>query len=101
MVCAACIWLSLMIHLLLSTSTKLFLSTELLLHFLIIFMSHYVNMYTAPNIFLSGKYPRARYVVGKDAKFVWLPLQWLPEWLGDFLIDKLAKDKPIPRACRN
>jgi NAD(P)-dependent dehydrogenase (short-subunit alcohol dehydrogenase family) len=48
-----------------------------------------------------GRFPRARYVVGRDAKLLWLPLQWLPEWLGDFVIDRMTKDKPTPRACRH
>ena len=51
--------------------------------------------------YIAGMFPRARYVVGKDAKFVWLPLQWMPEWLGDYIIDSLAKDKPMPRACKD
>jgi len=38
---------------------------------------------------LLGRFPRARYVVGTDSKYLWLPLQWLPEWLGDFILDKL------------
>ena len=32
---------------------------------------------------LLGVYTRARYVVGRGAWFFWLPIQALPEWLGD------------------
>jgi len=38
---------------------------------------------------LLGVYPRARYVVGYDARFFWLPLQALPEWLGDWIMECL------------
>lgn len=34
---------------------------------------------------VTGRFPRARYVVGTDAKLFWLPLQWLPEWISDRL----------------
>ena len=44
--------------------------------------------------------PRARYVIGKDAKFLWLPLQSLPEWLGDLILEKSNKDRPIPAALK-
>jgi len=37
---------------------------------------------------LFGTFPRARYVVGYDAKFVFLPLLWMPEWLSDWLLEK-------------
>ena len=48
---------------------------------------------------LLGCYPRARYLIGKDARLVWVPLNhWMPEWLGDWLLDKLAKNKPVIRA---
>ena len=48
---------------------------------------------------LLGSFPRARYVVGKDARLVWIPLNhWMPEWLGDWLLEKLAKERPTPRA---
>ena len=49
---------------------------------------------------LLGMYPRARYVVGKDAKLVWLPIQAMPEWLGDGLLRLLAKNRPIPKALK-
>jgi 11-cis-retinol dehydrogenase len=38
-----------------------------------------------------GWFPRARYVVGNDARFVRLPIQALPEWLGDWIIDRTDK----------
>jgi len=50
---------------------------------------------------LLGVYPRARYVVGFDAKFVWLPLQWMPEWLGDWMFTKLFPNEPLPAAVIN
>ena len=53
---------------------------------------------------LTAVFPRARYVVGKDAKYLWLTLQALPEFLGDFFIELLATMngvKPIPAACKN
>jgi len=49
---------------------------------------------------LLGRYPRARYVVGRDAKFMWLPLQWMPEWLGDRILFKLDPDRPLPAVLR-
>ncbi len=45
---------------------------------------------------LYSMFPRARYVVGFDANYIWLPLQALPEWLGDWLLDRITGDKPIP-----
>jgi len=50
---------------------------------------------------LLGLYPRARYMVGKDAKFFFLPIQWLPEWLGDFILGKLDPDFPLPASVKN
>jgi len=49
---------------------------------------------------LLGLFPRARYVVGKDAKFIWLPLQWMPEWLGDYLLTKFDPNQPLPAALK-
>ena len=50
---------------------------------------------------LLGVYPRARYVVGKDARFLWLPIQALPEWLGDWILESLSgKNRPIPAAVK-
>ena len=35
---------------------------------------------------LTGKYPRYRYVIGKDANRIFVPLSWLPESWSDYLI---------------
>jgi len=48
---------------------------------------------------LLGCYPRARYLVGFDAKFIWMTLQWMPEWLGDWLATKLDPNQPLPAAA--
>jgi hypothetical protein len=45
---------------------------------------------------LFGLFPRARYLIGLDAKLLWLPLQWLPEWLGDYIQVKANRERPIP-----
>ncbi len=53
---------------------------------------------------LTASWPRGRYLVGKDARFLWLPVHSLPEWLGDFLFEFLATlsgNKPTPAACKN
>ena len=47
-----------------------------------------------------GRFPRARYVLGLDARLLLLPIQCLPEWLGDWLLDLLARGRPIPAACQ-
>ena len=55
---------------------------------------------------LLGRFPRARYLIGKDCFTFFLPVQYLPEWLGDWLIRKLfnlpgpslRKEWYIPRA---
>jgi len=47
---------------------------------------------------LLGLVPRARYMPGKDAKFLWLPIHWAPEWLGDLLLRKFDPTKPLPAA---
>src|SRR6218665_1530859 len=47
---------------------------------------------------LLGLFPRARYMVGRDAVFIYLPIQWLPEWLGDWIFAKLDPDLPLPAA---
>jgi len=49
---------------------------------------------------LFGRYPRARYVVGRDAKFIYLPLQWLPEWLGDWILRKFDAKCPLPASLK-
>ena len=38
---------------------------------------------------LLGRFPRARYPVGKDCYAFFLPVEKLPEWLADWLIKKL------------
>jgi NAD(P)-dependent dehydrogenase (short-subunit alcohol dehydrogenase family) len=39
---------------------------------------------------LLGLFPRARYMVGTDAKYFYYPVQCLPEWLGDLVLEKLT-----------
>jgi len=48
-----------------------------------------------------GRYPRARYVVGNDAKFIYLPIQALPEWLSDWLLDNSDPKKPKPAVLKH
>jgi len=48
---------------------------------------------------LLGMFPRARYMVGADAKFLWMPLQYMPEWLGDWLLMVLFKP-PTPASLK-
>jgi len=45
---------------------------------------------------LLGRFPRARYMVGRDAKYVFLPIQWLPEWLGDWVLSTLSAKRVQP-----
>ncbi|KAK6970170.1 retinol dehydrogenase 2-like isoform X1 [Biomphalaria glabrata] len=40
---------------------------------------------------ITAKYPKARYLVGFDAKFIYVPLYHLPEWLMDLIIEKRSK----------
>jgi len=49
---------------------------------------------------LLGVRPRARYVVGNDARFFWLPIQAMPEWLGDWILEFMTKDTPIPAVIK-
>jgi len=46
--------------------------------------------------------PRARYVVGHDARFLWLPIQALPEWLGDSVLRAVFNNhsSAIPAAAK-
>uniref|UniRef100_A0A0B7BC98 Uncharacterized protein n=1 Tax=Arion vulgaris TaxID=1028688 RepID=A0A0B7BC98_9EUPU len=44
---------------------------------------------------ITSIYPRPRYVVGYDAKFVYVPLSFLPEWIGDWVI--IAYDKYLAK----
>jgi len=45
---------------------------------------------------LLGHFPRARYMIGTYAKYVFMPMQWLPEWLGDWANEKLESDSVRP-----
>jgi retinol dehydrogenase-16 len=47
-----------------------------------------------------GLFPRARYVVGMDAKYVFLPLTVMPEWLSDWLLFKSQPNQPLPAVLR-
>ena len=47
-----------------------------------------------------GLVPRSRYLIGFDANYVWIPIGFLPEWLGDLILDLAARDKPIPAALK-
>jgi retinol dehydrogenase-16 len=47
-----------------------------------------------------SRYPRPRYVVGKDAHLLWIPLSFAPEWLSDFVLRRLGKDLPNPAALQ-
>ncbi|KAK2146689.1 hypothetical protein LSH36_589g02092 [Paralvinella palmiformis] len=49
---------------------------------------------------LLAVFPRARYVVGLDARFLWLSLQMLPEWMSDFILVKTNKDILMSKAAR-
>lgn len=42
---------------------------------------------------VTGHYPRARYLVGPDAKYFWWMMLWMPEWLGDWIL--AAADPPL------
>ena len=46
---------------------------------------------------LLGRFPRARYMVGKDAAIFYRTLEKLPEWLADLILEKLT-NSPLP-AC--
>ena len=41
-----------------------------------------------------------RYVVGKDAKYLFIPLQALPEWLGDWILRMMESGRPLPAALK-
>lgn len=42
---------------------------------------------------VSAVHPRTRYTVGWDAKFLWLPLSYMPSWISDRFIHRLS-NKP-------
>ena len=45
---------------------------------------------------LTAKHPRTRYGAGWDAKLFWIPLSYLPAFIGDFVVDVLL---PTPKQC--
>lgn len=47
---------------------------------------------------LLALFPRERYVVGRDARYVFIPIHSLPEWLGDWILRKLDSVRPSPAA---
>jgi len=49
---------------------------------------------------LLGRFPRARYLVGKDANYLFIPLQALPEWLGDWIYRMFFSGRPLPEAVK-
>jgi hypothetical protein len=49
---------------------------------------------------LFGRFPRARYAVGPDSHLIWLPLSYLPEWIGDFLLGFIDLLIPLPAAMK-
>ena len=59
--------------------------------------AHAVDAYV--HAFL-GRFPRARYVVGTDARVVML-LQALPEWVSDWAIRKVMPMVPPQAATKN
>lgn len=48
---------------------------------------------------LLGVYPRARYVVGFDAKYIFSPIALAPEWLGDWILRRV-NGAPLPYAVK-
>ncbi|CAG5135600.1 unnamed protein product [Candidula unifasciata] len=38
-----------------------------------------------------SRYPHTRYVVGTDARFVFIPLSYLPDWMSDLVLRLMAK----------
>ena len=42
---------------------------------------------------LASAYPRTRYSAGWDAKFVWIPLSYMPSWVVDIGL-KLVLPRP-------
>jgi len=49
---------------------------------------------------LLGRFPRVRYLVGNDAKYLFVPVQALPEWLGDWIFRKFESGRPLPEAMK-
>lgn len=59
-----------------------------------------INVVNAYEHALLARFPRVRYLVGKDAKYYYIPLQALPEWLSDWIFYKLESKRPLPAALR-
>ena len=49
---------------------------------------------------LTAMFPRGRYVIGTDAKFFFVPMSWLPEWLSDLIIEQMVRDRPVPASMK-
>ena len=48
---------------------------------------------------LLARAPRIRYIIGLDAWFAAVPIQLLPEWLGDYIFMDLIMKVPTPASC--
>jgi len=48
---------------------------------------------------LFSRYPRARYVVGNDANYAFIPVTQLPEWISDWIIDMVG-GCPVPAVMK-
>lgn len=44
---------------------------------------------------LLGRYPRTRYLVGINAKYIFAPLQAMPEWFSDSVLRKFDSDQRL------
>ncbi|XP_019622983.1 PREDICTED: retinol dehydrogenase 16-like [Branchiostoma belcheri] len=50
---------------------------------------------------LCATHPRSRYVVGWDARYVFMPISWLPTDLGDLALRLVAPEiTPTPACCK-
>lgn len=49
---------------------------------------------------LLGCFPRARYLIGWDAVYMYMPIQYLPEWLSDWIYELADKNRPLPASVR-
>jgi hypothetical protein len=50
---------------------------------------------------LLGRFPRPRYIVGYDAKLIFVPLSFLPDWIADgFLRLSMGRAFPLPAALK-
>lgn len=50
---------------------------------------------------LFARVPRERYLVGTDAKYVFAPVQALPEWLGDWILRVVNPGRALPVVEKN